>query len=532
MSESKNKQINYAQIHWSDQSEPISTLFDDVYFNTEEGIEESFYVFFQGNQLHERWLECKSEHFSIAETGFGTGLNFLVTCLNFQKFLKQHPEKPLKRLFFSSFEKYPLKKQDLMTALQRWPSLKSYVKPLITQYPLALIGCHRIVFEALEITLDLWFGDVEQTLPTLYHSPLGIFDCWYLDGFAPSKNPDMWSESLFKRIAESCKQDATISSFTAAGFVRRGLITAGFTMNKRKGYGKKREMLIGLIETKTESNSKQSDILGVNRRVDSEDIALYGSGITAASMALSLIKRGYKVTLYCENASLTEGLTDTLDTNLYPLLNGKNSLLDQFYANSFLYTRNYINLINQFSYFESDLSGIQIPNSVQDECLIQQADFPFELIKQQQSLFHCKLGGKLNLKQFIQGIVKKTQNTGELTINLNMHLQSFSEELNSCKLQFLDQSVMHPFVIFTSPAINSNSQQITSLTPLPYTSSLIINNQIVDTRINKDLFSLTRTADYELCTAPLLSEILVSQISMEPLPITNEMLNALQAINA
>lgn len=138
MSDNKNKLIHHAQINWSDQSEPISALFDDIYFNTEQGIDESFYVFFQGNQLIDRWKDCVTEQFSIAETGFGTGLNFLVCCAHFQQFLIKHPEKPLKRLFFSSFEKYPLKKQDLMHALTRWPSLSEYIKPLITQYPLAL----------------------------------------------------------------------------------------------------------------------------------------------------------------------------------------------------------------------------------------------------------------------------------------------------------------------------------------------------------------------------------------------------------
>jgi tRNA 5-methylaminomethyl-2-thiouridine biosynthesis bifunctional protein len=224
LSESKNKLISHAQIHWSDQSEPISSLFNDIYYNTDQGIDESFYVFFQGNQLTDRWLTCQSEYFVIAETGFGTGLNFLVCCAQFNKFLNQYPDKPLKRLIFTSFEKYPLCKDDLRNALQRWPSLQEYTGPLLAQYPLALTGCHRILLEQFNITLDLWFGDVQQTLPALYHHASGLFDCWYLDGFAPSKNPEMWSEQLFKQIAQSCKAGATIATFTAAGFVRRGLL--------------------------------------------------------------------------------------------------------------------------------------------------------------------------------------------------------------------------------------------------------------------------------------------------------------------
>ena len=529
MSESKNKQINYAQIHWSDQSEPISTLFDDVYFNTEEGIEESFYVFFQGNELNERWIECKSEHFSIAETGFGTGLNFLVTCLQFQLFLKSHPKNPLKRLFFSSFEKYPLNKQDLTNALQRWPTLKTYIKPLIEQYPLALRGCHRILFEQFNITLDLWFGDVQQTLPTLYHPRIGIFDCWYLDGFAPSKNPDMWSNELFKLIAESCKKNATIATFTAAGFVRRGLIEVGFTMGKKKGYGKKREMLIGQLEEKLTSQATPIENLREAAQENTKDIAVIGSGITSACLALALTKRGYKVSLYCQDATLTEDLTETEQTALYPLLTGQDNTLDQFFANSFLYARNHIKLINQFSPLNFEFSGLELPNSNQAENKFLATPLPIELlepIKNQPSSWYCKLGGEINLKQFIETIIKKTSRTGELDIKFNKHLDCYHNDLNGWQLQFSDQIINHPLVILTTAPNNLPLKPIT----LPYAGALVNTTQTEKISFYKNIFLLTRLTRHELCTAPLLSEMLASQINKEPLPFTNEILTALQSI--
>lgn len=237
MSEGKNTLIKHAQIHWSDQQEPFSPHFDDVYFNTDQGIDESTYVFLQGNDLISRWEISTQSHFCIAETGFGSGLNFLISCLYFQTFLDKNPKSPLKHLFFSSFEKYPLSKSDLTKALQRWPTLSDFIQPLIKQYPLALSGCHRIHFK--NITLDLWLGDVKSQLPTLCIAPSGLFDCWYLDGFSPLKNPDMWDSELFHLIANSCKDKATLATFTAAGFVRRSLQDAGFIMRKRKGYGKR-----------------------------------------------------------------------------------------------------------------------------------------------------------------------------------------------------------------------------------------------------------------------------------------------------
>lgn len=250
MSYDKRELIQHAEINWSDQSEPFSALFGDVYFNTEHGFNESLYVFIEGNNLAQRWRDCTAPFFCIAETGFGTGLNFLVTCLQFQKFRQAQPTAQLKHLHFTSFEKYPLNIQDLKSALQRWPLLSEFSKALIAQYPLPLIGCHRITLDQFNIRLDLWFGDVSSSLPMLYCCDSGQFDCWYLDGFAPSKNPDMWSDSLFTEIAKTCKASATLATFTAAGFVRRGLQSAGFTIQKRKGYGKKREMLHGQLDQK------------------------------------------------------------------------------------------------------------------------------------------------------------------------------------------------------------------------------------------------------------------------------------------
>lgn len=245
MSQSKNILISHAQIEWSDQSEPFSPLFEDVYFNTDEGVNESLYVFIQGNRLEQRWQDCLSPSFTIAETGFGTGLNFLITCLEFQRFKNKYPNSPLKQLNFCSFEKYPLTVTDLKIALARWPLLNEFITPLLEQYPQPIAGCHHINIEPSNIYLDLWFGDVIDNLPLLVNAQNRSVDCWYLDGFAPSKNPDMWSKQLFQKIADSCKPDATIATFTAAGFVRRGLIDVGFNMQKRAGYGKKREMIVG-----------------------------------------------------------------------------------------------------------------------------------------------------------------------------------------------------------------------------------------------------------------------------------------------
>ena len=535
MSESKNKSINHAQINWSDQSEPISTLFDDIYFNTEQGLNESLYVFIQGNNLAQRWLDCETQHFSIAETGFGTGLNFLITCLQFQHFTEQHPDALLTRLHFTSFEKYPLTKADLETALQKWPQLDDFIAPLLAQYPLAITGCHRITLDKFNITLDLWFGDVLETLPSLFLYNDGLFDCWYLDGFAPSKNPEMWSDSLFRHIAKSCRYNATIATFTAAGFVRRGLIAAGFTMHKRKGYGKKREMLVGQLTTKGSSIQQ-------NAQSNAKDVAIIGDEIESACLSLALVKRGYKVTVYSKNSYLAEEIAEDQQTALYPLLNGAHDISEQLFANSFLYARNYVELINQFSPFTYDLSGLQQSYCEQKQNKILQAQLPPDLVQQatsEQSSLYYKLAGRVDLKQMVQAIFKKAKNEGELSIKFNHQPDSLSEGKNGWELQFSDQRITHPLLVLTTAlsCLTVNQDDPLSLFPehkdsatadnLPYAGALTDDQETSDTFYNK-LFLLTGLGTQALCTAPLLSEMLASQINKEPLPFPIEILNALQ----
>lgn len=468
MSDSKNTLIKHAKIDWSDQSEPFSTQFADVYFNTEQGLNESLYVFLQGNKLQQRWPEYTEPVFTIAETGFGTGLNFLMTCLEFQRFRNNHANAQLQRLHFTSFEKYPLNKEDLQKALQRWPSLTDFSELLLTQYPLGLTGCHRITLDKYNITLDLWFGDIIDCLPSLYNYQGGLFNCWYLDGFAPSKNPDMWNVQLFEQIAKTCKANATIATFTAAGFVRRALITAGFTMQKRKGYGKKREMLVGEV-SRTEIQLKPHGQHYRNSASSkNNEVAIIGGGISSACLSLALLKRGYKVTLYCKDNSFAQGASGNQQGTLYPLLNAQHDSLSQFFANSFLFTRNYIEQLQQTFPFDYDLSGLlqlyynqsatdkldkildaQLPNELVHKCSPKQTDRIAKLDIGLPSLFY-PFAGWLSPKQMIESIFQQAQMQGDLTVHFNQQLNAFSQQDLSWDLHFADKVVNHELLILTT----------------------------------------------------------------------------------
>ena len=242
------------------------------------------------------------------------------------------------RLHFISVEKYPLTQADLRKALAAWPELATLSQPLIDQWPLPVSGCHRLLFADGRIRLDLWFGDIKEMLPQVPHPATGLVDAWYLDGFSPAKNPEMWTQDLFDDLARLARPDATLSTFTCAGFVRRGLIAAGFAMKKVKGHGSKREMLAGVREGKV---PQQSIAPWYARPAGREgEVLIIGGGIASAMTALSLVERGRHVTLLCENGEPASGASGNRQGALYPLLNGEHDALSRFYSLAFGFARN------------------------------------------------------------------------------------------------------------------------------------------------------------------------------------------------
>lgn len=228
-------QFSTADITWRNGL-PYSNAFNDVYFSTDNGLQETEYVFIEGNQLIARWQTLSQADFCIIETGFGTGLNFLCAA---QHWLSHAPTNA--RLQFISIEKYALSPDDLKKALQQWPQLTELSHELLLHYPNLLAGDHCALCDG-RIQLKLCLGDALQQLVQLNTAA----DAWFLDGFAPAKNPEMWQDELFQHMARLSKPDTSFATFTSAGAVRRGLAAAGFNVSKRAGFGKKREMLTGV----------------------------------------------------------------------------------------------------------------------------------------------------------------------------------------------------------------------------------------------------------------------------------------------
>lgn len=211
---------------------PYSNVFDDVYFSKGKGLDESYYVFLEGNQLAERFKSA--ENFHIGETGFGSGLNFLCAWQLFE-WLNQSGI-----LHFTSIELYPFSRDILIQTHSAYPALSNQSETFLQHYKTPkTYGTYRMEFSKGRIILDIIYADINDAFPHITER----MDCWFLDGFDPAKNPDMWSQDVCHNIYSLTKDEGTLATFTAASNIRRNLQTAGFEVSKRKGFGKKREMI-------------------------------------------------------------------------------------------------------------------------------------------------------------------------------------------------------------------------------------------------------------------------------------------------
>ena len=222
------------------------------------------------------------------------------------------------------------------------------------------------------ITLDLWLGDIHDILPQWHVPPnekhgSGLIDAWYLDGFAPSKNPDMWNDALFAQLARLTKPTGTIATFTAAGFVRRALNAAGFTTKKAKGFGKKREMLSArLTELASREHIVQTHTVPYYQRSAQQtsqtpitQVSILGGGIATGCLAYLLTQQGIKVNVYCADSDVAQGASGNDLGGFYPQLNAQASNASQVHASSFVHAKRfYDKLIAQGANFEHDWCGV------------------------------------------------------------------------------------------------------------------------------------------------------------------------------
>ncbi|MEQ1151474.1 FAD-dependent 5-carboxymethylaminomethyl-2-thiouridine(34) oxidoreductase MnmC [Acinetobacter johnsonii] len=291
---------------------PVSKQFGDVYFSKDNGLLETRHVFLNGNDLSERLSNLQPfEYFSVGETGFGTGLNILALWQLWQQVRPNNHS----HLHAISVEKFPLSKTDLIRALNVWPELKPIADQLIAQYPHLIAGCHRLSFPEERFSLDLWLGDAHDVFPSM--AKTSRVNAWFLDGFAPACNPDIWEEQVLNHIVRLSGIGTTFSSFSVAGVLKRGLTQHGISISRPRGYKHKREMLKAIwlpaepentsdaVDTQSVLNQNQPD--QVLHAFKQRQIAIIGAGIAGLTSAWAFAERGHEVTLYDQSEPLAGG---------------------------------------------------------------------------------------------------------------------------------------------------------------------------------------------------------------------------------
>lgn len=326
---------------------PVSKQFGDIYFSRENGLLETQHVFIEGNDLAERLSQLQDyEYFCVGETGFGTGLNILALWQLWQSIRPNNHS----HLHVMTVEKFPLLKQDLIRALAAWPELAPLTQQLIQKYSLPISGCHRLSFPEQRFSIDLWLGNAHEIFSAIPKTK--AINAWFLDGFAPARNPELWNADLLKEIVRLSEPKTTFASFSVAGSLRRGLEQLGIHVSRVKGFGHKKEMLKAVWECVIdESESRNIDIQEshspalLNERVDSKlslqrRIAVIGAGIAGLSTAWAIAQRGHQVVIYDQSEPIAGASGNPLAL-LNPRLNPLEKLDDHLMTVSWVFALNH-----------------------------------------------------------------------------------------------------------------------------------------------------------------------------------------------
>lgn len=318
-------------LDWQD-GQPVSRVFGDIYFSRESGLEESRHVFLRHNRLAERWSTLQpGSVFTIGETGFGTGLNFLAA---WQLWRSTAPAAT--RLCFVSTEAFPLSATEIGRALSAWPELASFSDALLAQYDALAPGFHRFHFDEGRVQLTLLVGDARDTLPQLDAN----VDAWFLDGFAPSCNPEMWSDTVLEQVTRLTRPGGTFATFTAVGEIRRRLSAQGFAVRRAPGYGKKWHLSCGeRQDTGATNNAGLASAWRRRHPVSERHAIIVGGGLAGCAAAWSLAQRGWQVDLLEQHDALAQEASGNAAGVLYARLAPRMGVLAQLILGGLAYSQ-------------------------------------------------------------------------------------------------------------------------------------------------------------------------------------------------
>jgi tRNA 5-methylaminomethyl-2-thiouridine biosynthesis bifunctional protein len=370
----KFESVKTANIEWRNNL-PFSTEFNDVYFSIHGAIEESQHVFINGNHLLNDWKTKQQTSFIIAELGFGSGLNFLNTAKHWHEHLSntcnpsnitnEHCNNSHQQhLHYIAIEKRPFTLSDLKKTYALWPELSTYSNVLIKYYPSPTYGRHQIIFKQWNLTLTLMLMPLEDAFDDLMNESQSqqnkiTVDHWFLDGFSPTKNSTMWGEKNASNIASLSKEGTRLATYSVAAAVKKPLTESGFTIIKRKGFAKKREMLTAVLENKPTMTQTPKFInikhetpwfnLSSSSNAESPEnkknkkIAIIGAGIAGCTMAYNLSLKGFHCEIFESSSDIAYGASAAAAGLFHPQLSTDMNINSQFNWQAYLSLLRFIN---------------------------------------------------------------------------------------------------------------------------------------------------------------------------------------------
>lgn len=361
----KFAKVKTANIEWRDGM-PFNLDFDDIYFSPHNGLAESQHVYVDGCQLLTDWSNKPQKHFYLAELGFGSGLNFLLT---YQHWKKQSADnnsqlqKQQKKLHYIAIEKHPFCLKDLTKACKLWPELNEFSNKLLINYPSTTYGRHQLDFSKDNLTLSLFFMPVETALDELINEnknqqKLLAIDHWFLDGFAPKKNPQMWSQTIISKIQSLSKIGSKIATFSVASHIKTPPKNCGFSIKKIKGYARKREMLTAVLEKtipaeKTTPTAKQTSSTYINIKYETPwyfskslkpagKIAIIGAGIAGCATAYYLAQANLDCDIFDTEKDVAQKASGVSAGLVHPQLTADMNISSQLSWLAYLYLLRFI----------------------------------------------------------------------------------------------------------------------------------------------------------------------------------------------
>jgi tRNA 5-methylaminomethyl-2-thiouridine biosynthesis bifunctional protein len=316
-----------AVLAFRDNGTPFSPLYDDIYHSAVGGLEQAQYVFLRGNALPERWQGRRI--FTVVETGFGMGINFLVTWAAWRA-----DSSRCERLHFVSTENHPFTVDDLrkvVAATISDPEIASLAQALANAWPMLVPGTHRLEFEEGRVVLTLVFADAQDSLPALRLRA----DAFYLDGFAPAKNPELWNPAIFKALARLAGEGATFATYSSAGDIKRALTQCGFEYRKVDGFGWKRAMLVGHFAPRWRVRRYEPPApLALGER----HAVVIGAGLAGCAVIERLAARGWRVTSLERHGSVAQDASGNPAGVFHPMISRDDSVASRVTRAGFLYS--------------------------------------------------------------------------------------------------------------------------------------------------------------------------------------------------